>query len=289
VTAPARPAEFSISVQNRGVLAEAENLVPLAERADALGYDALWVTDHIVVPFEIKSSYPFSATGQFIIGATGDYLDPLAALSFLAGRTRRIRVGTSILVMPMRHPLESAKALATLDVLSGGRLIVGAGTGWLAEEFAVLGVSFAERVARTEEHLPKPHPPIWIGGHGPRALHRVAELADGWKPMGLRPPGKFEPDEFAGEVRKLRDLAAARDRDPEAISVAIKVPVRSADGLAGPSRPTLAGSPAQIIDDLARYREAGVRHFILDFATPEVGEMHATLNRFAREVRPSVS
>ncbi len=106
--------------------------------------------------------------------------------------------------------------------------------------------------------------------------------------MALRPPGKFEPDEFAVEVRKLHDLAAARGRDPQAITVAIKVPVRFADGLAGASRPTLNGTPAQIAEDLARYRRAGVRHFILDFATADVGEMHATLDRFAREVRPAV-
>jgi len=205
--------EFSISLQNRGVLAKVENLVPLAERADALGYDTLWVTDHIVVPFEIKSRYPYSASGEFIIDATGDYLEPLSALAFLAGRTRRIRVGTSVLVMPMRHPLESAKALATLDVLSGGRLVVGVGTGWLAEEFAVLGIPFSDRVARTEEYirvwkevwtsprprfdgqfvkfdgigfhpkpLQKPHPPIWIGGHGAPALRRAGRLAA----LGLR-------------------------------------------------------------------------------------------------------
>ena len=89
--------------------------------------------------------------------------------------------------------------------------------------------------------------------------------------------------------RKLHDLAAPRGRDPEAITVAIKVPVRFADGLAGASRPTLSGTPAQIAGDLARYRAAGVRHFILDFATTDVSEMHATLDRFAKDVRPSVT
>ncbi len=315
----AAPAEFSISLQNRGVLAQPGNLLALAERAETLGYDALWVTDHIVIPFQIASRYPYSPTGEFIIDATGDYLEPLTSLAFLAGRTRRIRVGTSVLVVPIRHPLEAAKALATLDVLSGGRLIVGVGTGWLAEEFATLGVPFADRVARTEEYLRifkevwtnprprfegrfvsfpgigfqpqprhKPHPPIWIGGHGPRALRRVAELGDGWKPVGLRPPGTLEPDAFAVEVRKLHDLTAARSRDPATITVAIKVPVAFVPGPAGASRPLLTGTPAQIVEDLARYRAAGVRHFILDFATADPGEMHETLDRFARDVRPVV-
>jgi probable F420-dependent oxidoreductase len=313
-TAPA----FSVSLQNRGVLAQPEHLVPLAQRAEALGYDAIWVTDHIVVPFDIRSRYPYSAGGEFVIDATGDYLEPVASLAFLAGRTQTIRVGTSVLVVPLRHPLEAAKALASLDVLSGGRLIVGVGTGWMAEEFAALGVSFEDRVARTDEYLrvfkeawtsprprfdgrfvrfdnigfepkprQKPHPPIWIGGHGPRALRRVAELGNGWKPVVLRPPGMLEPDAFAVEVKKLQDLAAARGRDPRAITIAVKAAVRFIDRASVGE--LLAGAPGRIAEGLARYRAAGVDHFILDFATPEIAEMHETLDRFAREVRPLVA
>lgn len=311
--------EFSISLQNRGVLARPENLVPLAQRAEALGYDAIWVTDHIVLPFDSVSRYPYSATGQFVLEPGGDYLEPIAALSFLAGRTSHIRVGTSVLVVPIRHPLEAAKALATLDVLSEGRLIVGVGAGWLAEEFAALGVPFEDRGARTDEYLrvfkevwtsprprfegrfvrfadigaepkprQKPYPPIWIGGHGPRALRRVVELGDGWKPVVLRPPGLLEPDAFAVEVKKLEDLAVARGRDPRSITVAVKIPVRFA-GSADTPRPLMSGAPDQIAGDLAKYRAAGARHFIFDFTTGDVGEMHETLDRFARDVRPLVA
>jgi probable F420-dependent oxidoreductase len=309
---------FSVSLQNRGVLAQPEHLVPLAQRAEALGYDAIWVTDHIVVPFDIRSRYPYSAGGEFVIDATGDYLEPLTSLAFLAGSTKTIRVGTSVLVVPLRHPLESAKALASLDVLSGGRVIVGVGTGWLSEEFAALGVSFEDRVARTEEYLrvfkeawtsprprfegrfvsfdkigfapkprQKPHPPIWIGGYGPRALRRVAELGDGWKPVVLRPPGMLEPDRFAVEVKKLEDLAVARGRDPRSITIAVKAAVRFTGG--DPAGELLSGTAERIAAGLSRYRAAGVHHVILDFATPDVGEMHETLDRFARDVRPLVS
>lgn len=320
MTSAARRPSFSISLQNRAVLAKPETLLPLAEHAERLEYDALWVTDHIVLPVQTASRYPYSSTGRFVVDTTADYLEPIASLAFIAGRTRRIRIGTSVLVVPIRHPLEAAKALATIDVLSGGRLTVGAGTGWLAEEFAVLGVPFADRAARTEEYLrvfkevwtnprprfdgtfvkfadiavePKPvqtpHPPIWIGGRGSRVLRRVAELGDGWQPMALRPPGTLEPDAFAVEVAKLHDLLAARGRDPASVTVAVKVPVRFTTESGGGSRPLLTGGPAAIAEDMARYRAAGVQHFILDFATDDVAEMRATLDRFARDVRPAVS
>jgi probable F420-dependent oxidoreductase len=269
------------------------------------------------MPLRSTSKYPYSVTGEFVMEPTGDYLEPLAALCFLAGRTRRIRVGTSVLVVPIRNPLVTAKMLATLDVLTGGRLIVGVGSGWLAEEFAVLGVPFEDRVARTEEYLrvfkevwtnpkprfagrfvtfgeigfePKPvqtpHPPIWIGGHGARALRRVVDLGDGWKPVALRPPGALTPDLLETEVRKLEDLAVERGRDPRSITIAVKIPVRftAATG----TRALMSGSAAQIAEDVARYREVGVQHFILDFATDDVMEMHETLDRFATEVRALV-
>ena len=312
-------AEFSISLQNRGALARPENLVALAERADTLGYDALWVTDHVVLPMRSAARYPYSATGQFVIDPMGDYLEPLAALSFLAARTRRIRVGTSVLVVPLRHPLLAAKSLATIDVLSGGRLIVGVGSGWLAEEFEVLGVPFPDRSARSDEYLrafkeawtspaprfegryvrfadvgvqpkpvQKPHPPIWVGGHGPRVLARVAELGDGWKPMVLRPPGFFAPDALAVEVRKLHGLLDARGRPPESVVVAVKIPVWLGDRRSGPREP-MHGSSAEVAEDLRRYRAVGVSHFILDWITKDPGEMAETLDRFAREVRPAVA
>jgi len=192
------PPEFSVSLQNRGLLARPANLIPLAERADALGYDAIWVTDHVVMPRRPVSRYPNSATGQPPWDPDVDYLEPFTTLAYLAARTRRVRVGTSVLVVPIRPPLVAAKMLASLDVLSGGRLIVGAGTGWLAEEFAALGVPFEDRGARADEYLrlfkecwtnpaprfegkfarvadvsmnPRPlqtpHPPLWIGGDGP--------------------------------------------------------------------------------------------------------------------------
>jgi alkanesulfonate monooxygenase SsuD/methylene tetrahydromethanopterin reductase-like flavin-dependent oxidoreductase (luciferase family) len=133
-------------------------LLPLAERADAAGYDAIWVTDHAAIPRR-QASYPNSASGQPPRAPDVDYLEPLTTLTYLAARTRQARVGTSVLVVPVRPPLVVVKMLASLDVLSGGRLIVGVGTGWLAEEFEALGV---------------PWEPLADDGHGRNARDRRA-------------------------------------------------------------------------------------------------------------------
>jgi len=314
---PGGPPQFSVSLQNRGILARPAILLPLAERVDAAGYDAIWVTDHVAIPRGPASSYPNSASGQPPWAPDVDYLEPLTTLAYLAARTRRARVGTSVLVVPVRPPLVVAKMLASLDVLSGGRLIVGVGTGWLAEEFEALGVPFARRGARTDEYLralkecwtsdaprfegefvrfadvsmnpkplQKPHPPIWIGGHGPRVLRRVVELGDGWTPMALRPAGLHEPDGLAAAVRELHGLLAKAKREPESVTIAVKLPLKF--GRAAGDRPLMTGTPEQIAGDLRRYRAAGVDHFALDFLATEAAEMHETVDRFTREVRPHI-
>jgi probable F420-dependent oxidoreductase len=315
--AASSPPRFSLSLQNRGLLARPETLLPLAERADASGYDAIWVTDHVALPRHPASPYPNSASGQPPWLPDVDYLEPLTTLAYLAARTRRARVGTSVLVVPVRPPLVTAKMLASLDVLSGGRLIVGVGTGWLAEEFDALGVPFKERGARTDEYLrafkecwtsaapsfegtflrfggismnpkplQKPHPPIWIGGHGPRVLRRVVELGDGWTPMALRPPGLHEPAALGAAVRELHDLLVARRRDPRSVTIAVKLPLKF--GRASGDRALMTGAPGEIAADLQRYRAAGVDHFALDLLATDPAEMHETVERFAREVRPQV-
>jgi len=233
--------------------------------------------------------------------------------------TRRIRVGTSVLVIPYRNPVVTAKALATAGHLSGGRVILGAGVGWWREEFAALGVPFEDRAARTLEYLrvikeiwtrprvafdgrfariaeaggTRPQPvqrpsiPIWIGGHSDAALRRVVEIADGWHPLGLRPPVALHPPELAERVRCLRGLASTAGRDPAALTIAFKGPLRF-DAAAGAGRAPLTGSAAQIVEDLRAYVAAGVDHFVLDFSVPAPNAMLEVLDRVAAEVRPHV-
>ncbi|MBI3455455.1 MAG: LLM class F420-dependent oxidoreductase [Candidatus Rokubacteria bacterium] len=311
--------EFGWSLQGRGILAGREAISTLAKRAEALGYDSVWVTDRLLIPVQSTSVYPYSPTGAFPLGPDEPWLEALTAVTYLATITERIRVGASVLVIPYRNPVHTARALATADYLSGGRVILGAGIGWWREEFAALGVPFEDRAARTLEYLQlmkaiwtgprvsfegrfvriaeaggvRPHPvrqphiPIWIGGHSAAALRRVVAVADGWHPLGLRPPVTLYPPEMAAKVRELRGLAVVAGRDPASLTIAFKAPLRF-DDAAGPTRTPLAGSPAQLVEDLRAYVAAGVRHFVLDFSVPTVPAMLEVLERFAAEVRPHV-
>ena len=308
---------FGFSLQGRGVLAGREAITTLAKRAEALGYDSVWVTDRLLIPVQSRSAYPYSPTGAFPLGPDEPWLEPLTAVTYLATITERINVGTSVLVIPYRNPIFTAKALATADYLSGGRVILGAGIGWWREEFAALGVPFEDRAARTVEYLRilkeiwtkprvafegrfariaeaggvRPHParqphiPIWIGGHSEAALRRVVEVGDGWHPLGLRPPVSLYPPEMAARVRRLRDVAAAAGRDPATITISFKAPLKFQEAVAA-GRAPLSGSPREIVEDLQAYVAAGVQHFVLDFSVPTLPEMRDVLERFAVDVRP---
>jgi probable F420-dependent oxidoreductase len=310
---------FGFSVQGRGALADREDLGTLARRADALGYDSIFVTDRMLIPVASTSGYPYSPTGAFPLGPDEPWLEALTAVTWLATITHRIHVGTSVLIVPYRNPVFTARALATADYLSGGRVILGAGIGWWREEFEAVGVPFAERAARTLESLrimkeiwtkprvafegrfwriaeaggvrphpaQRPHIPIWIGGHSEAALRRVVAIGDGWHPLGLRPPVALHPPEMAAAVRHLQDLAVAAKRDPRGITITFKGPVKL-DSAAPKNRGPLTGSPAQIVEDLSAYVAAGVEHFVLDFSVPTVPEMLDVLERFAADVRPKV-
>ena len=311
---------FGFSVQGRGALADREGLGTLARRADALAYDSIFVTDRMLIPVASTSGYPYSPTGAFPLGPDEPWLEALTAVTWLATITQRIHVGTSVLVVPYRNPVFTARALATADYLSGGRVILGAGIGWWREEFEAVGVPFAERAARTVESLrimkeiwtkprvafegrfwriaeaggvrphpaQRPHIPIWIGGHTEAALRRVVAIGDGWHPLGLRPPVALHPPEMAAAVRHLQDLAVAAKRDPLGITITFKGPVKF-DPAAPKNRSPLTGSTAQIAEDLSAYVLAGVEHFVLDFSVPTVPEMLDVLERFAADVRPEVA
>src|SRR5947209_18138872 len=144
--------KIGFSLQGRGVLADRDAITTLAQRADALGCDSIWVTDRLLIPVKSASSYPYAVTGAFPRGPDEPWLEPPTAITYLATITRRIHVGISVLVIPYRNPVVTAKALATADYLSQGRVILGAGVGWWREEFAALGVRFDDR-ARTVEYL----------------------------------------------------------------------------------------------------------------------------------------
>ena len=311
---------FGFSLQGRGALADREAITTLAQRAEALGFDSIFVTDRMLIPVQSRSAYPYSPTGAFPLGPDEPWLEALTAVTYLASVTRTIAVGTSVLVIPYRNPVFTARALATADYLSGGRIILGAGAGWWREEFAALGVPFEERGARTVEYLTimkeiwtkprvsfrgrfvtieeaggvrphrarRPHIPILIAGHTDAALRRVVAVGDGWHPLGLRPPVRLAPDELAARVRRLHDLALAAGRDPASITITFKAPLGFDAGTAAGDRVPLSGSAGQVIDDLNAYVKSGVRHFVLDFSVPGLPRMLEVLERFAADVRPHV-
>lgn len=311
---------FGCSIPHRGTLTTPEILRTVATRAEELGFDHLWVGDHIVLPTRIASTYPYSTSGIAPFVPEQPYCEPLALLTYLAACTHRIKLGTHVLILPYREPIFTAKIIATLDYLSAGRVILGIGAGWMQEEFVALGHStFDQRGAVTDEHIrifkelwtaddpqfqgrhyqffgfkfsPKPaqrpHPPIWIGGHTHAAIRRAATWGDGWIPIGLRPPAQLEPEEMAVLIGRLRDMTAAAGRPREAVEVAFSTNLDFSPTDDVPRR-TLTGAPGQIVSDIARYREAGVGHFVFAFESSDLNQVLGDMERFAKEVRPQIA
>jgi len=316
--------EFGFSLPGRGPLAQPDQVLKIALKAEALRYASLFVTDHVVLPASTaRSIYPYAPTGKLPGGSAQDYLEPFAMLAYLARATTRIRIGTSVLVIPYRHPLVAAKMLATIDVLSKGRVILGAGVGWLREEFEALGTPpFEERGAITDEYLrvmrlawttdpvtfqgrycriegvhalPKPLQrggiPLWIGGHTRAAVHRAATLGDGWHPIGARPPATLAPDEYAASVKQLHADATAAGRDPASITLSFRAPMQvRSPRVKAPAgdRPLFQGTAAEVLGDLRTYQALGVSHFVFDHVGPDLRAVLDNIARFADEVRPRV-
>ena len=216
----------------------------LASRAEALGFESLWTVEHVVVPQGYQSTYPYSRSGRMAGGAE-DFPspDPLIWLAFAAAATSQIRLATGILILPQRNPIVLAKQVATLDALSGGRVILGVGVGWLEEEFKALGVPFDGRGERTDEYvavmrtlwtmelasfagdtvnfsdvymrpLPVQRPvPIVIGGHSERAAQRAGTIGDGFFPAGV------EAERLPVLVAMAREWAERAGRDPAALEI----------------------------------------------------------------------
>jgi probable F420-dependent oxidoreductase len=265
---------------------------------ETLGFDSLWVSDHVLIPWRITSRYPYSPTGEFPLLPATPFLEPLTTLALVAGATERIRLGTSVLVLPHRHPVLAAKVLATLDHLAPGRVILGAGVGWMREEIELFGVDHAQRGAWSDEALrimracwseerpafagrffrfealgfaPKPARgtiPVWIGGHTAAALRRVASLGDGWH-AAFPTAGELE-----AALPRLRAACAAAGRDFGGLTLSARV------GLPG-------RKPAdELVSELRALRDLGVSHIVLESRGRDLGEMVATYQRVAEDVRP---
>jgi probable F420-dependent oxidoreductase len=289
-----------IHVPQWGPEATRAGVLEIARSAEAAGLESIWVADHIVLPARTGSRYPYSRDGTTAFKPEDGFLDALTTLAVIAGATDRIRLGTSVLVLPMRQPLPVAKAVATLDVLSQGRLVLALGTGWLREEFDALGVPFATRgerlaemvaalrrlwadgrAAAEGEHVsfqevvcePRPvqpgGPPLWIGGTSEAALRRAAEYGDGWHAVGSR------PERLAEGRRRLAELARGYGRDPAALNFSTSAGLPSERGLA--------------LERLLALQAAGLDDVVLNLPGRTVGEMRAQIDRLAADLLPALA
>ncbi len=304
--------KFGFHGINLGPLATPESIRGIATAAEKHGIDSIWVGDHVVNAFEISSRYPYSPTGTFPLAASEPILEPLTLMAYLVGQTTRIQIGISVLIVPYRNPVVTAKALATLDFLSQGRIVVGVGSGWMREEFEALGVSYKERGRLTDEYIrifkelwtrdaphftvtpfrldgtafypkpwQKPHPPIWVGGNSKRAMRRALELGDGWQ------PGWSRPEQLAQELDAFRQVAERVGRDPAEVEVSLLRPMEILPQSSSPRRP-LIGTPEELAEDIRQYQRLGVSHLVFAFRRRRPEEAVETIERFATEVRPLV-
>jgi probable F420-dependent oxidoreductase len=314
---------YGFYLPTRGATATPDALGTILDRAEALGLDSAMISDHVVFPVEAGSRYPYTVSGAF--PGTGEALEQLALAAFVAGRTRRLRIVTSVMIVPYRHPVLAAKVLATIDVLSSGRLTVGVGAGWLREEFEALGApDFTRRGAATDESLtifkllwtecpasfegrfhrfqdvqclPRPvqhpHPPIWVGGHSRAALRRAVAHGDGWHPVGANAAVPLTPRELGAMIAELRQMADKAGRDPGTLAISFKAPVydRAAGAPAttpGGERMPFTGARDEVVGDVRTYAELGVSEIVFDFRSERLADTLERMEQFAADVKAAV-
>lgn len=271
--------DVGIRLPTTGTTATPENIAQVAGWADELGFASVWVPDRVAAPLHIKSRYPYTPDGAWIHDPQGPWWEPLTVLTWISGQTARVRLGTAVLVLPLRHPVALAKQLSTMDQMVGGRLVLGVGVGWMAEEYGIMGVPFKTRWRQLGEAitllrrlwegdvvdfegrcwtippmqmLPRPRQgqvPIVVGGNSRAALECAARLGDGWfaGPLGW--------EELAAGVGELRRLWRERGREPAVPMVLTRPPVPRELGL----------------QDCRRLTEIGVTEMIIDPPTNEPG------------------
>jgi probable F420-dependent oxidoreductase len=317
--------KLGMQVMTRGPMAVPGGIAAVASEAEALGFDYVALNDHLVVPADISSRYPYTDQGNWPGKVFGECFDVLTAIAFVAGCTERIRMVSSVMVVPHRPALLTAKMVATADVLSGGRLTLGIGVGWMEEEFSALGVpSFAERGAVTDEYIrackmlwteesprfdgkytkfrdivfapkpvQKPHPPLWIGGESKAALRRTVRDAEGWFPASNNPKNRLDTAaRLKGGIAELHQVAEGMGRDPRSIEIAYVAlwPVDwTAQTMPEGGRRMFTGSSADIAADILELGRMGVGHATMTFQTLDLAETQERMRRFAAEIMPQVT
>jgi probable F420-dependent oxidoreductase len=280
--------EVGVVLPNYGHLASADGIARVADAAEELGFDSVWVTDHLLVDEEVADPY-------------GTVLEPMNCLAWLASRLERVRLGTSIVLLPLRHPVHLAKEAATVQQLSGGRLRLGIGVGWHEPEFHFLGYDFSDRGHRADESLrlmralwegrrefggeywsfedahfgplPDPLPEIWVAGNSSHSLRRARELGDAWHPLALGPEDVRQAKQSWSEGRIIPRYELRLGEEAERSSSSMR---------------RIDGSPAEVADQISELAQAGVDGVVLS-AGLDPERAVRTLREFAREVAPRLA
>jgi probable F420-dependent oxidoreductase len=316
--------QIGFNIPVTGPLATAAAMSRLAVEGEAMGYDYATISDHVIEPVDIRARYPYTESGEFPRTSRGERHEQLTAITYLTAKTSRLKFLTSVMVVPHRPAVLTAKILSTMDVLSGGRLIVGIGAGWLKEEFEALGTPpFEARGTVTDEYMlacrelwtkdkpsfdgkfvkfanvvfapkpvQKPCPPIWVGGESGPALRRSARLADGWYPIGTNPQHPLNTfNRYRAAVERLRKLTQEAGRKPESVALTYRVqrygpqvPPKADNG----ERMLFSGTNAEIIDDIRALRDLGLAALDMNFAAPDADAAIATMRQFHDEVLAKV-
>jgi probable F420-dependent oxidoreductase len=295
-----------------------DSTLETAELAEKLGYDEIWVGDHVVQPVDPTTNYLYQKRGPTGVGH--GFHDPFVSLMAIAARTSKARIGLSVLIVPYRNPVITAKMLTSVDVLSHGRLDVGIGSGWLKEEFEALESPYDERGGRTDEYLTiykklwtedvisfegryyrinplafnpkpvqKPYPPIWVGGNTQVALRRLVQHGDVWQPINV------SAAQMPDYIDRIKALCEKWKRDFSELKIAVNRGVLIVDDPAKirrgdpdwPYHPMIT-TPDEIIEEFRRYRELGIYQVHCHFVTRNETAQREVLHRFAEELRPEI-
>jgi len=300
--------KFGITIPlHRGV--DAQVNIELAKRAEKLGFNSIWISDHVILPRKYKHRF-------------SDILyDPFVILAYIAASTNKLQLGTSVLILPYRNPVVVAKMIATLDMLSGGRIIFGVGPGWMSEEFDTLGIPFKERGKRTDEYirifkelwikeehnfngnfhkfsaikfypkpLQRPHPPIWVGGNSRTAISRALEHGNGWHPVW------FSPSEMQEKLRYFKNTAKDQGRELGNFVFSIRnrlsilksgeKETKHLERVRGKNIFAFYGTREEIIEYIREFEKIGVSHIVFDLDVDNNEDMFHMIEEFSKDIMP---
>lgn len=285
--------QFGVHLLGLGRRASVDDFIAAAKAAEELGYHSVWINDHVVIPAQFSSKYPYSPDGKPSFSPDDSFYDPFVLLAAIASQTKTIKLGTSVVVIPHRPPILTAKAVATLDVISHGRFIFGLGVGWFAEELELLGIPPKERAKISRSYLDtmkslwtearlqlpntqgqavevgfapkpiqKPYPPLWFGGESRAALKRVVQQGDGWFPAFI------SPEEFAKKSEELQQLCAEHGRDFSSLTTCVFSPNRA----------------HATLDAIRTYRQHGASIMLAPLGNPDLNAFIEQMKTFRKDV-----